>query len=46
MTGRALMPETAVFLRPDRYIKVPLEAAYQTAYADTPPFWRDVLEAS
>jgi hypothetical protein len=33
-----------LFLRPDRYVDVPLEATYQAAYAGMPAFWRDVLE--
>jgi hypothetical protein len=34
----------ALFLRPDRYVDVPLEATYQEAYTGMPSFWRDVLE--
>ncbi|MFI5378991.1 MAG: hypothetical protein ACHRHE_06830 [Tepidisphaerales bacterium] len=33
-----------LFLRPDRYINVPLESTYREAYAGMPAFWRDVLE--
>jgi hypothetical protein len=33
-----------LYLRPDRYVKVPLEATYQAAYAGMPAFWRHVLE--
>jgi Protein of unknown function (DUF4058) len=40
----APLPEMALFLRPDRYIKVPLEPTYQAAYAGLPEFWRGVLE--
>jgi hypothetical protein len=40
----AALPPMPLFLRPDRYIDVPLEATYQTAYRGTPAFWRDVLE--
>jgi hypothetical protein len=39
--GLAEMP---LFLRPDRYIDVPLEATYQEAYRTMPAFWREVLE--
>ena len=37
----SLMP---LFLRPDRYVNVPLEPTYQAAYQGMPAFWRDVLE--
>jgi hypothetical protein len=39
-------PLTAMplFLRPDRYVNVPLEPTYQAAYRGMPAFWRDVLE--
>ncbi len=33
-----------LFLRPDRYVYVPLEPTYQAAYRGMPAFWRDVLE--
>ncbi len=39
-----LLPEMPLFLRPDRYITLPLEATYQEAYRGLPAFWRDVLE--
>jgi hypothetical protein len=38
------VPPMPLFLRPDRYINVPLEATYQVAYRGMPAFWRDVLE--
>lgn len=38
------LPEMPLFLRPDRYINLPLEATYQEAYRGLPAFWRDVLE--
>jgi len=41
--GTAL-PEMPLFLRPDRYINVPLEPTYQAAYRGMPAFWKDVLE--
>jgi hypothetical protein len=41
--GRPL-PEMPLFLAPDEYIQVPLEATYQSAFEAVPAFWRDVLE--
>jgi hypothetical protein len=41
--GMAL-PEMPLYLRPDRYIEVPLESTYQAAYRGMPLFWRNVLE--
>jgi hypothetical protein len=38
------LPEMPLFLRPDRYVNVPLEATYQAAYRGMPAFWRAVLE--
>jgi len=40
----AVLPEMPLFLHPDRYVNVPLEATYQEAYRGMPAFWRDVLE--
>jgi hypothetical protein len=40
----AALPEMPLFLRPDRYINVPLEPTYQAAYHGMPAFWREVLE--
>jgi hypothetical protein len=40
----AALPEMPLFLRPDRYVRLPLEATYQEAYRGMPAFWRDVLE--
>jgi hypothetical protein len=40
----ALLPEMPMFLRPDRYIHVPLEPTYVAAYRGLPEFWRNVLE--
>ena len=37
--------EMPLFLDPDRYINLPLEATYQAAYRGMPAFWREVLEA-
>jgi hypothetical protein len=38
------LPEMPLFLRPDRYINLPLESTYQEAYRGMPAFWREVLE--
>ena len=32
-----------LFLTPDRYVPVPLEATYQTAWDAVPSYWRNVL---
>jgi hypothetical protein len=37
------LPDMALFLRPDRYVAVPLEATYQGAFHGMPAFWREVL---
>ena len=39
------LPDMPVFLRPDRYVNVPLEPTYLTTYRTVPEFWRDVLES-
>jgi hypothetical protein len=39
------LPEMPVFLTPDVYVPLPLEATYQSAWVKTPPYWRDVLSA-
>lgn len=41
--GRAL-PTMPLFLDPDYYVNVPLEATYQTTWEGTPDPWRQVLE--
>jgi hypothetical protein len=38
------LPEMPLFLRPDRYVNVPLEETYLLAYRGTPEFWRELLE--
>jgi hypothetical protein len=38
------LPAMPLFLTPDGYIEVPLEATYQAAYAGVPRFYRNVLE--
>ncbi len=37
------LPDMPLFLTPDVYVPVPLEATYEAAWADVPSFWRDVL---
>jgi hypothetical protein len=44
LAAGAPLPNMALFLRPDRYINVPLEPTYQAAYDGMPAFWRGVLE--
>jgi hypothetical protein len=38
------LPDTPLFLTPDDYVVIPLESAYQTAFAEVPPAVREVLE--
>jgi hypothetical protein len=40
----AVLPEMPLFLRPDRYVNVPLERTYHEAFRGMPAFWRAVLE--
>jgi len=42
--GRPL-PDMPLFLTPDVYVPMPLEATYEAAWADVPSAWRDVLTA-
>ncbi len=44
LAAGAALAEMPLFLRPDRYVNVPLELTYQAAYRGMPAFWRDVLE--
>ena len=37
------LPDMPLFLTPDVYVPVPLEATYQSAWDAVPAFWRDVL---
>ncbi len=39
------LPETPLFLTPEVYVSVPLEATYQSAWGAMPTYWRDVLTA-
>jgi hypothetical protein len=41
--GRDLV-EMPLFLTPDRYINVPLDPSYQSAWNGLPRYWREVLE--
>ena len=38
------LPDMPLFLEPERFVNVPLEATYQTAFAVQPERWRRVLE--
>jgi hypothetical protein len=38
------LPDMPLFIRPDRYINVPLESTYEAAYQGMPGFWRQILE--
>ncbi len=37
------LPEMPLFLTPEVYVSVPLEATYQSAWQEMPAFWREVL---
>jgi hypothetical protein len=39
----AALPDMPLFLTPDEYVPLPLEATYQAAWEAVPAFWRDVL---
>jgi hypothetical protein len=39
-----VLPDMPLFLEPDKYINVPLEATYQAAFDAVPRRWRDVLQ--
>jgi hypothetical protein len=38
------LPDMPLFLTPEEYINVPLQATYQAAYARVPRFYRNILE--
>jgi hypothetical protein len=38
------VPELPLFLTAERYINLPLEATYATAWSGVPAFWREVIE--
>jgi hypothetical protein len=42
----AKLSDMPLFLRPDSYVNVPLEATYLAAYEGMPGFYRDILEAA
>jgi hypothetical protein len=37
------LPEMPLFLTPQTYVPVPLEATYQSAWEGMPAYWRNVL---
>ena len=37
------LPDMPIFLTPDRYVNVPLEATYLEAWGGMPAFWRNVV---
>ncbi len=39
------LPDMPLFLTPDNYVSVPLEASYLDAWRGDPQRWRRVLEA-
>jgi hypothetical protein len=39
----AVLPEMPLFLTPEHYVSLPLEATYQAAWDGVPSFWREVL---
>jgi hypothetical protein len=40
----SLLPDMPLFLDPDWYVNVPLEATYQAVYAGVPRYYREILE--
>jgi hypothetical protein len=40
------LPEMPLFLQPNWYVNVPLEATYEAAYRGLPAYWRGVLEGA
>jgi hypothetical protein len=40
-----ILPDMPLFLHPEQYVNVPLEATYRAAYSPVPQFYRDILEA-
>jgi hypothetical protein len=39
----AVLPEMPLFLTPDVYVPLPLEATYESAWEAVPSYWRDVI---
>jgi hypothetical protein len=44
-TVGATLPEMPLFLTPEVYIPLPLEATYQSAWDAVPTYWQDILTA-
>jgi hypothetical protein len=42
----ATLPEMPLFLTPKEYVRVPLEATYQSAWEAVPEFWRNQLSGA
>ncbi len=42
----AQLPEMPLFLAPEHYVNVPLEATYRAAWEGVPQRWREVIEAT
>src|SRR5262245_23535953 len=40
-----VLPDMPLFLDPDQYVNVPLEATYRAAYEAVPRYYRNILEA-
>ena len=40
------LPEMPLFLTPEVYVSVPLEATYQSAWGAMPAYWHNVLTGS
>jgi hypothetical protein len=38
------LQDMPLFLTSDHYVNLPVESTYETAFAEMPDFWRDVLE--
>lgn len=38
------LPEMPLFLNPEEYVPLPLEATYQSAWEAVPAFWQNVLQ--
>jgi hypothetical protein len=41
-----VLPDMPLFLDPEQYVNVPLEATYRAAYEGVPRFYRNILEAT
>jgi hypothetical protein len=38
------LPDVPLFLRPGRWVKIPLETTYQTTWRAFPQRWKDVID--